>query len=179
MRRCGGQKCTCYGVNPSARFVHALCSQHWWQCPPVAHVRMPIASSGCSLACCSDQDHRSGRVTDAGGEEVSLYKWCDELLHELHTKKKYVAVVRPARAVQHLLTCWRSRWAGTKVGYASRTNYPEYAYECMSLIGTLPLCCRRRRVFAAAAVAAALSSAVADCCLRLRRAQRRDDGRCY
>ena len=80
-----------------------------------------------------------------------MYKWCDELLHELHTKKKYVAVVRPARAVQHLLTCWRSRWAGTKVGYASRTNYPEYAYECMSLIGTLPLCCRRRPVFALAA----------------------------
>mmetsp|Transcript_4664 Transcript_4664/g.15450 ORF Transcript_4664/g.15450 Transcript_4664/m.15450 type:complete len:155 (-) Transcript_4664:543-1007(-) len=54
-----------------------------------------------------------GRVFDRRKTEVVPYKPGLEALHEMHTAPE---------------------WKGVKVGYASRTEYPEWAMACLGLI---------------------------------------------
>ena len=59
------------------------------------------------------QKHPDGTVTDRRGQEVTLFPGAKAALVELATDP---------------------RWSETLVGYASRTDQPEWAEECLSLI---------------------------------------------
>ena len=54
-----------------------------------------------------------GVARDRARTAVKLYDGVADILHELHTAP---------------------RWAGTAVGYASRTDFPEWAVECLQTI---------------------------------------------
>mmetsp|Transcript_37400 Transcript_37400/g.81439 ORF Transcript_37400/g.81439 Transcript_37400/m.81439 type:complete len:172 (-) Transcript_37400:126-641(-) len=54
--------------------------------------------------------HRSGRVYDSSGVEIKLIGDSKAILEELATQAK---------------------WKSSRVGYASRTEYPEWANECL------------------------------------------------
>lgn len=62
------------------------------------------------------KDNRTGRVFDSANTEIQLFKGVPEILSQLASE---------------------ARFSDTLIAYASRTNYPEYAYECLRLI-TLP-----------------------------------------
>lgn len=53
------------------------------------------------------------RVTDRAGEEVQLALFSHDALHEMLTEE---------------------RWKDVEIAYVSRTDYPEWAHECLGMI---------------------------------------------